>query len=139
MCGGASGIFSSPSPPEDFKWNSPQLHQRIIISNIWWSLPNIPIFRLPVCPSVPRCTSQATHCSRWSHLEKFRKYLSQFLLRVYYPNPCKIMTLFDDKFVYFQSQEEVCDLKHAAPFQNIIPKPFIPFKGTCLVHVVADA
>ena len=30
----------------------------------------------------------------------------------------------------FQSQEEVCDLKHAAPFQNIIPKPYIPFKGT---------
>ena len=30
---------------------------------------------------------------------------------------------------YFQSQEEVCDLKHAAPFQNIIPKPYIPFKG----------
>ncbi|KAK2176605.1 hypothetical protein NP493_652g01000 [Ridgeia piscesae] len=26
------------------------------------------------------------------------------------------------------SQEEVCDLKHAAPFQNIIPKPFIPLK-----------
>ncbi len=23
--GGAPGIFSSPSPPEDFKWNSPQL------------------------------------------------------------------------------------------------------------------
>ncbi len=23
MCGGSSGIFSSPSPPEDFKWNSP--------------------------------------------------------------------------------------------------------------------
>lgn len=29
-----------------------------------------------------------------------------------------------------QTQEEVCDLKHAAPFQNIIPKPFIPIKGT---------
>ncbi|KAJ8297562.1 hypothetical protein KUTeg_024093 [Tegillarca granosa] len=30
----------------------------------------------------------------------------------------------------FQSfrEEEVCDLKHAAPFQNIIPKPFIPIK-----------
>ncbi|XP_041358058.1 cytoplasmic FMR1-interacting protein-like isoform X2 [Gigantopelta aegis] len=26
------------------------------------------------------------------------------------------------------TQEEVCDLKHAAPFQNIIPKPFIPVK-----------
>ncbi|XP_061164414.1 cytoplasmic FMR1-interacting protein-like [Saccostrea echinata] len=26
------------------------------------------------------------------------------------------------------TQEEVCDLKHAAPFQNIIPKPFIPIK-----------
>ncbi|XP_064608148.1 cytoplasmic FMR1-interacting protein 2-like isoform X2 [Liolophura sinensis] len=26
------------------------------------------------------------------------------------------------------SQEEVCDLKHAAPFQNIIPKPFIHIK-----------
>ncbi|XP_052793301.1 cytoplasmic FMR1-interacting protein-like isoform X3 [Mya arenaria] len=26
------------------------------------------------------------------------------------------------------TQEEVCDLKHAAPFQNIIPKPFIPAK-----------
>ncbi len=25
MCGGASGIFSSPSPPEDFKWNSPNM------------------------------------------------------------------------------------------------------------------
>jgi hypothetical protein len=25
--------------------------------------------------------------------------------------------------------EEVNDLKHAAPFQNIIPKPFIPIKG----------
>ncbi len=24
MCGGASGIFSSPPPPEDFKWNSPE-------------------------------------------------------------------------------------------------------------------
>ena len=23
MCGGASEIFSSLSPPEDFKWNSP--------------------------------------------------------------------------------------------------------------------
>ena len=28
-----------------------------------------------------------------------------------------------------QTQEEVCDLKHAAPFQNIIPKPYIPVKG----------
>ena len=26
------------------------------------------------------------------------------------------------------SQEEACDLKHAAPFQNIIPKPYIPLK-----------
>lgn len=26
------------------------------------------------------------------------------------------------------SQDEVSDLKHAAPFQNIIPKPFIPLK-----------
>ncbi|XP_067662939.1 cytoplasmic FMR1-interacting protein-like [Haliotis asinina] len=26
------------------------------------------------------------------------------------------------------TQEEVCDLKHAAPFQNIIPKPFIHVK-----------
>ncbi len=24
MCGGASEIFSSLSPPEDFKWNSPE-------------------------------------------------------------------------------------------------------------------
>ena len=29
----------------------------------------------------------------------------------------------------FQSQDEVCDLKHAAPFQNIIPKPFVDYKG----------
>ena len=37
-------------------------------------------------------------------------------------------------FPYFQSQEEVCDLKHAAPFQNIIPKPFIPLKGKyCII------
>ncbi|KAL5012030.1 hypothetical protein ScPMuIL_010581 [Solemya velum] len=26
------------------------------------------------------------------------------------------------------TQEEVCDLKHAAPYQNIIPRPFIPVK-----------
>ena len=32
-------------------------------------------------------------------------------------------------FYVFQTQEEVLDLKHAAPFQNIIPKPYIPPKG----------
>ena len=37
----------------------------------------------------------------------------------------------DRMYFYFQSQEEVCDLKHAAPFQNIIPKPYIPLKGGC--------
>jgi len=31
--------------------------------------------------------------------------------------------------VALQSQDEVCDLKHAAPFQNIIPKPFVDYKG----------
>ena len=31
--------------------------------------------------------------------------------------------------LYWQTQEEVLDLKHAAPFQNIIPKPYIPPKG----------
>jgi len=28
-------------------------------------------------------------------------------------------------FVFFQNQEEIRDLLHAAPFQNIIPRPFI--------------
>jgi hypothetical protein len=27
------------------------------------------------------------------------------------------------------SQEEICDLLHAAPFQNILPRPFV--KGKC--------
>ena len=31
--------------------------------------------------------------------------------------------------IMLQSQDEVCDLKHAAPFQNIIPKPFVDYKG----------
>ncbi len=34
MCGGASGIFSSPSPPpEDFKWNSPDIQDSTITQN----------------------------------------------------------------------------------------------------------
>lgn len=31
------------------------------------------------------------------------------------------------------SQEEVCDLLHAAPFQNILPRPFC--KGKLITHI----
>lgn len=31
--------------------------------------------------------------------------------------------------ILIKTQEEMCDLKQAAPFQNVIPKPFIPIKG----------
>lgn len=34
--------------------------------------------------------------------------------------------------IFIKTQEEMCDLKQAAPFQNVIPKPFIPIKGKIL-------
>lgn len=35
-------------------------------------------------------------------------------------------------FLSLKTQEEMCDLKQAAPFQNVIPKPFIPIRGKIL-------
>ena len=49
------------------------------------------------------------------------------MLRKQHKNGYKHVLL--DLLLFLQTQEEVCDLKHAAPFQNIIPKPFIPIKG----------
>lgn len=39
-------------------------------------------------------------------------------------------------FRSFQSQEEIIDLLHAAPFQGIIPRPYL--KGWLIVVVVVD-
>lgn len=36
--------------------------------------------------------------------------------------------------IFIKTQEEMCDLKQAAPFQNVIPKPFVPIKGK--IHVL---
>lgn len=38
--------------------------------------------------------------------------------------------VFLSRALVFQSQEEVCDLLHAAPFQNILPRVHV--KGKCL-------
>ena len=32
-------------------------------------------------------------------------------------------------YIFIQTQEEVCDLKQAGPFQKIIPKPYVSMKG----------